>query len=248
MVGLVRSVDTWGVNSMPLQKWMDAGVGVVLFEVTWGAGADLAEIGQAIKNVRAKAGLDAGIWFQSPDQSDAKEYAADCHDSLTELDRTQANPHLVMLDLEARPLVWMRDAVIEYRRLRPTRLTCVTCEPGQDSNVVPHETFNALDMDYYVQSYGAVATTDHRDPMREVGRTLQNGFLPLHRIHVLVSTGLSDFYVPRLQMTGTEGFGLFVLDDMTPTDYTAYKPLVGGSIPGGYSAFDRRRDVRARAA
>lgn len=247
MVGLVRSIDAWGINSLPWQQWKDMGVGLVLYEWTWEPMPDSTRIAQAIRNGRGSAiGMDGGVWFQVPNMDSPALYAQRVHDALTALDTAKANPHLVMLDLEGKSLDWMEQAIAEYRRLRPTRLTAVTSEPDKDADVFPHRAAFEAGMAYYPQCYGAKPELDHRHPDDIVGRVLLNNIYPHHMVKPMVSSGLWAFYAPGLIRSGCEGFAFFVLDDAGKDD-ALYGALVAGEIPGDSAALDRRA-VRAAVA
>ena len=194
--GYVRSTDTWGVNSIPFDKYKRAGIDQLVFS------ADDPHLDAALKNAAAH-GVRAGIWIPAGGEGDPIAYAR----KIKGLQQTYGNVTIIP-NIEttgkgyagSKGWQWSQTMMNELKRLGvPPNMQVAVMGNQDDFN---YKAYTSNGVHVTAEAFGA-KTSDTYDPAKIRQRLIDNG-VPPDMIDVILAPGHS----------GKGGNSVFTVDDL----------------------------------
>jgi hypothetical protein len=194
--GYVRSTGTWGVNSIPFDKYKSAGIDQVVFA------ANDPHLAEALKNAAAH-GVKAGVWIPAGGEGDPVAYAR----KIKALQQTYGNvPIIPNIEATGKGYAgsagwqWSQKMMDELRRLGvPPNMQVAVMGNQDDFN---YKAYTSAGVHVTAEAFGA-STSDTYDPAKIRQRLIDNG-VPPDMVDVMLAPGHN----------GKGGNSLFTLDDM----------------------------------
>lgn len=194
--GYVRSTETWGVNSIPFDKYQKAGIDQLVFS------ASDPHLKEALKNAAAH-GVKAGIWIPAGGEGDPKAYAQKIKALQTTYGNVPIIPNIEQTGkgyAGSKGWQWSQTMMDELKRLGVPPSMQVAVMGNQDDFNYKAYTNNGVHVT--AEAFGA-KTSDMNDPAKIRQRLIDNG-VPPDMIDVMLAPGHN----------GKGGNSVFTVDDL----------------------------------
>jgi hypothetical protein len=224
--GYVRSTDTWGVNSIPFDKYQKAGIDQLVFA------ANDPHLAQALANAAAH-GVKAGIWIPAGNEGDPVKYAQNIKALQLKYGNVAIIPNIEQTGKGysgSSGWAWNQKMMDTLKQLGvPPNMQVAVMGNQDDFN---YKAYTSNGVHVTAEAFGA-KTSDTYDPAKIRQRLIDNG-VPPDMIDVMLAPGHG----------GKGGNSVFTVDDLKDDQLKpgTYDSTSAGQVYPGASSTDNPQE------